>query len=179
MLQVLYGADPAKSANCVSPAFWKRTASVVCDAVTRMFKFIVKKCSWPTAWKLARIPPPHKRNSVYLAANYRPLFLLPNISVYFEGSLDDQFDARISKFIPESQFGFVRKSGTDTCGIIEHVNSKGADCRRSEGILISLDVAGAFGRCWWQRLDIRLKKKCMSGRALRFLYDHLSNRFIH
>jgi hypothetical protein len=104
--------------------------------------------------------------------------------VYFESTLDDQFDAWVSKFTPESQFGFVRESGTDdygaalACGIIEHVNSKGADGRRGEGILISLDVAGAFDRCWWARLKARLRAKGMSGSALRLLYSYLSNRFI-
>ena len=49
VLKALRGADPAKSANGISPAFWKRTADVVHDAVTSLFKFIVKKYTWPTS----------------------------------------------------------------------------------------------------------------------------------
>ena len=184
MLKVLSNIDPSKSANGVSPAFWKRTAAVVCDAVTSLFKFIVQKHTWPKIWKIARVTPPHKRGSVHDEANYRPLSVLPNLSVYFEGAVDDQFDAWNSKFVPESQFGFVKRTGTAdygaalACSILEHINSKDSKGRRGEGILISLDVKGAFDRVWWARLKARLKKRGMSGKALKLLYNYLSERFI-
>ena len=104
--------------------------------------------------------------------------------MYFEAVLDDQFDAWIRKFVPDSQYGFVKESGTNdygaalACNIIEHLNSKDANGRRGEGILISLDVAGAFDRCWWAKIKARLKAKGMTGRALKLLHDYLSNRFI-
>ena len=50
--------------------------------------------------------------------------------------------------------------------------------QRKEGLLISLDVKGAFDRVWWGRLKARLKAKGMSGRALRLLKNYLWCRFI-
>ena len=60
-------------------------------------------------------------------------------------------------FIPECQFGFVKSTGTNDYGaalsfkMLSHLDNQG------EGILISLDVAGAFDRVWWARLRSRLK----------------------
>lgn len=184
VLKVLSNIDPSKSANGVSPAFWKRTAAVVYDAVTSLFRFIVQKHTWPKNWKIARVVPPHKRGSARDEANYRPLSVLPNLSVYFEGVVDDQFDAWTSKFVPESQFGFVKYTGTSDYGaalagsILEHLNSKDSKGRRGEGILISLDVKGAFDRVWWAQLKARLKKRGMSGKALKLLHSYLLRRFL-
>ena len=44
VLQVLRAIDSSKSANGISPEFWKHTADVVHDAVTSLFKRIVKGC---------------------------------------------------------------------------------------------------------------------------------------
>ena len=144
--KVLSSIDASKSANGISPMFWKHCALVVYPAVTKLFKRIVKDALFPTVWKTPRVTPPHKRGSVKEAKNYRPLSVLPNLSVYFELTVDPQFDIWISKFIPENQFGFVKKTGTMDYGaalaftIQQHLDRKG------EGILISLDVAGAFDR---------------------------------
>jgi hypothetical protein len=49
---------------------------------------------------------------------------------------------------------------------------------RGEGILISLDVKGAFDRVWWSRLKARLRAKGMRGKALKLLHDYFFERFI-
>ena len=40
--KVLRSIDPSKSANGISPVFWKNTADVISDAVTDLFKRIVR-----------------------------------------------------------------------------------------------------------------------------------------
>ena len=52
-----------------------------------------------------------------------------------------------------------------------HLNNRG------EGILISLDVAGAFDRVWWGRLKARFKKRGMRRKALKLMYSYLKKRF--
>ena len=54
------------------------------------------------------------------------------------------------------------------------------DCleRKGEGILISLDVKGAFDRVCWARLKNRLRAKGMSGRAYDLLHDYLFERYL-
>ena len=74
---------------------------------------IVRDGKYVTRWETGRVTPPHKRGSVMDAANYRPLKVLINLSVYFESTIDEQLDVRISNFIPKSQFNFVKGTGTD------------------------------------------------------------------
>ena len=100
VLQTLKRIDASKSANGISPSFWKNTASVLAPAVTKLFKFIVRKAKWPSRWKIPRVTALHKRDSVKDPANYRPVSVLANLSVYFEGVIDDQFDDWVSNFIP-------------------------------------------------------------------------------
>jgi hypothetical protein len=50
--------------------------------------------------------------------------------------------------------------------------------RRGEGILLVLDVKGAFDRCWWSKIKLRLEKAGMCGRALKLVKSYLHERFI-
>ena len=124
-----------------------------------------------------RVTPPHKRGSVKDAKNYRPLSVLVTLSVYFEGTVDPQLDMWIAEFVPDTQFGFVKGTCTGDYGAVlsitiqTHLNNKG------EGILISLDVAGAFDRVWWGRLKARFKKRGMRRKALKLMYSYLKKRF--
>ena len=178
VMRVLRSIDASKSANGISPVFWKNTADVVCDAVTSLFKRIVKDAEYPQRWKMPRVTPPHKRGSVKEVKNYRPLAVIINLSVYFEETVDPQFQVWSSAHTPHNQFGFVPGTGTMDYGaalastIQMHLDNRG------EGILISLDVAGAFDRVWWARLKRRLQKKGMRRKALKLLHSYLKNRFI-
>ena len=176
--QVLHKIDPSKSANGISPRFWKEVASVVNVAVTKLFQRIVRLATWPTIWKNARVTPPHKRGSVMLASNYRPLSVLVNLSVYMEDCIEPQFDVWMRHFTPDCQFGFVKGTGTDDYGAALTMTMLVQLDNRGEGILVSLDVKGAFDRVWWSRLKARLQAKGMTGKALKLLRDYLWRRFI-
>jgi hypothetical protein len=175
---VLRKIDPSKSANGVPPIFWKETASVVAPAVTKLFQLIVRKGSYCSSWKIQRITPPHKRGPVSDPSNYRPLSVLVNLSVYFEHTVGPQFDSWIQSFVPESQFGFVKGTGTDDYGSALTFEILKTLDQRGEGILISLDVKGAFDRVWWARLKARLKAKGLRKKALKLLHSYLWKRFI-
>lgn len=146
--KVLSIVDASKSANGASPVFWKETSRVISDAVTKLLKKIVRKATWPSAWKTARVTPPHKRGSVTLPGNYRPLSVLINLSVYVEDVMEPQFDKWISKHIPNCQFGFVKGTGTNDYGAALSLTMQAHLDKRGEGILISLDAKGAFDRVW-------------------------------
>ena len=91
---------------------------------------------------------PHKRGYVKDPKNYRPFKVLINLSVGFEKVTHPQFYKWISKFIPTSQFGFLEGVGSSEYGCILMLKMISALERRGEGILISLDVKGAFDRVW-------------------------------
>ena len=108
--KVLSIVAASKSTNGISPVFWKETARVVYDAVTKLLKKVVRKATRPSAWKTARVTPPHKRGSVMLPGNYRPLSLLINLSVYMKDVMEPQFD--------NCQFGFVKGTVTREYGAV-------------------------------------------------------------
>ena len=176
--KVLKNIDVSKSANGISPRFWKETADAVSWPVTKLYQRIVHDAMYVGRWKIARVTPPHKRGSVLDEKNYRPLSVLNNLSVYFEDVIDPQLDTWARNFIPDNQFGFVKSTGTGdygaalACTIQQHLDNKG------EGILVSLDVDGAFDKVWWLRLKNRLKVKGMRRKALKLLHSYLKKRFL-
>jgi hypothetical protein len=92
--------------------------------------------------------------------------------------VDPQLDNWIRNFIPDNQFGFVKSTGTGgygaalACTIQQQLDNKG------EGVLVSLDVDGAFHKVWWARLKRRLQTKGMRKKALKLLHSYLKNRFL-
>jgi hypothetical protein len=170
--------DASKSANGIPPRFWKECADTLAPAVTRLFKLIVKRARFITRWKRGRVSAPHKRGSVKDPLNYRPLTVLENISLGFEEVIGDQLESWLSNFIPRNQFGFTKATGTSDYGALLTMKMTKTLDARLEGILISLDVKGAFDRVWWGRLKARLRAKGMRGRALKLLKNYLDERFI-
>ena len=104
--------------------------------------------------------------------------VLENLSVGFEDVISDQLYNWIVKFIPLSQFGFLREVGADDYGCTLTFKMQSCLNKRGEVILISLDVKGAFDRVWWGRLKARLQAKGMCGRALRRMKHYLFQRFL-
>ena len=100
--------------------------------------------------------------------------------MYFESTIDEQLDVWISNFIPKSQFGLVKGTGTDDYGAA--LSLKIMECLdrslRGEGMLISFDVKGAFDRVWWARLKDRLRAKGLARKALKLLHNYLHKRFL-
>ena len=170
--------NPKKSANGIPPRFWKECADILAPSTTKLFKYIVKHSKWVSRWKIGRITAVHKRGSVKSCKNYRPLQVLENISVALETVLHPQLYDWISKFIPESQFGFLQGVGSREYGCTLLFRMLLVLEKRGEGILIPLDVKGAFDRVWWDRLRKRFQKKGMTKRALKLIKDYLFKRFL-
>ena len=111
VLVALKKMDPKKSANGISPRFSKECAVIMEPYVTLLFKYIAKMSTYVYRWKTGRITALHKKGSVKESSNYRPVQVLENISVGFEDSVCDQLYSWITKFIPDSQFGFPKRLG--------------------------------------------------------------------
>ena len=170
--------DPSKSTNGVGPRFLRECANVAAPAITNLFKFIVSKSRLPSRWKLGRVTPLHKRGSVSDENNYRPVTVLDNASTSFEGVMEEQFYEWMVHFIPDEQYGFLKDCGTTDYGARLLFTMLSVLERRDEGVLIVLDVKGAFDRCWRSKIKLRLRKAGLTGRTLRLIKDYLSQRFI-
>ena len=83
-----------------------------------------------------------------------------------------------NSFIPLSQFDFVKKTDTNDYGAMLAFKAHEVLNAGNEGIMISLDVKGAFDRVWWARLKRKLKAKGMCRVALKLMKSYLYRRFI-
>ena len=178
VLKMLKQMNPSKSANGVSPRFWKECADLLAPSVTKLYRYIVKKKKYVSRWKEGRISALHKRGSVKDPKNYRPLKVLINISVGFEKVVHPQLYKWISKFIPTSQFGFLKGVGSSEYGCTLLFKMMSVLERRGEGILISLDVKGAFDRVWWEMLVAKMEARGLEDDALELIKDYLCKRFL-
>ena len=178
VFKVLGSRVPGKSANGMPPVFLRECAVQLAPSFCRLFKYIVRKAAFPSSWKIGRITPLHKRGPVKVPGNYRPVTVLNGLSTCFEAVMNDQLYAWASAHVPESQFGFLRGCGTSDYGAAVAFPLIKTLEHRGEGILISLDVAGAFDRCWWSRFESRFRARGMRGKALALLKDYLRGRFI-
>lgn len=104
--------------------------------------------------------------------------MLENISVALEKALYPKLYRWIARFIPDSQFGFMKGIGTLEYGRTLQFKMQTVLERRGQGILTSLDVKGAFDRVWWSRLKKKFEARGMTGRALKLVKDYLSNGFL-
>ena len=178
VLKVLKKLDSFKSANGISPRFLKECALEIAPALTKLFKLIVRKGKFPSRWKHGRITPLHKRDSLFEYSNYRPLQVLENMSIACEDIVDPQLTKWLLNFTPSSQFCFITGCGTIDYGKMLSLRIQCVLEARGEGIMVSLDVKGAFDRCWWGRLKKRFEEKGMCESALGLIKDYLWRRFI-
>ena len=176
--KVLLKMDPNKSSNGIPQRFWKECADILAKYVCRLYQFIVQKAKYPAKWKYGRVTALHKRESVRLSKNYRPVQVMVSISLGFESTVDEQFTGWMTLFIPESQFGFLVGFGTEDYGCVLTFKMVTVLEQRREGILVSMDVKGAFDRVWWGRIKARLKKKGLRRRALALIRHYLYKRFL-
>jgi hypothetical protein len=109
---------------------------------------------------------------------YRPVQVLDNCESRFEDVIMPQMYNFLEKFIPSSQFGFLKKCGTQDFGALLVLKVFMALERGNQVLMIPLDVAGAFDRVWHAGLLKKLIAGGMDERAIRLMKDYLKNRFI-
>ena len=104
--------------------------------------------------------------------------MLENISLLFEDVLSNQLHGFLEKHIPTSQFGFLRKCGTQDYDALLVLKVNEILERGNECVIISLDVAGAFDRGWHAGLVKKLRAAGMRGLALKLIKCYVRNRYI-
>ena len=103
----------------------------------------------------------HKRDEVSVAKNYRPVQCLDNIELAFEDVLMPQLEKWLAKFIPEWQYGFLKKIGTLDYGAALSLTIQDCLERRKEGVLV-LDIG--HQRCFRSLLVVEAQEKAQGER---------------
>ena len=97
------------------PSFLLRDGcQILAPAVTALFQVIQKSSHWPKEWKTSYITPLHKSDSTSDVKNYRPISLLPKLSIVFEKMLFNFLYPLVRPLDTNVQHGFMKRRSTPT-----------------------------------------------------------------
>ena len=82
---------PESLATCddVPPCVWSSCDEVLAAHVHQLFSHILETCEWPEFWKCAFVTPKQNKESKNNVENYRPISILPRLSLLFERLIFD------------------------------------------------------------------------------------------
>ena len=140
----------ASGLDGLSAAFLRNTANLIALPVSIIINRSINEGVIPTSWKLARIAPVPKVRGSADPADYRPISILPLVSLIAERHIYSLIYPLIEPRLPVWQFGFRKsRSTTDALLLAEHLIVQGwAHCRREKFptnvAVVSLDLHKAF-----------------------------------
>ena len=160
----------------------KRCAPFLASSITYLFNLSLTTCSFPSAWKLAKVIPLYKnRGSQSDPSNYRPISLLPAIGKV----MDDIQSSRLlsflttNKLISPHQFGFVPRSST--VHQLVYIIDKWTRTRDTGSNFSAtfMDFMKAFDRVWHTGLLYKLAQCGISSSSLAWIQDLLIQQIHH
>jgi len=156
----------------------KFLAPALIDAITHIINQCLTTGIFPDKLKIAKVIPVHKKESVHLFNNYRPISLLPSISKVFERIIFDQiFDFfSINNLFYKHQYGFRTGHSTELAAI-ELVDRVTNELEKGNiPIAIFLDLSKAFDTLDHHILLYKLERYGFRDKELALLKSYLSNR---
>ena len=97
-------ADSALMGKDLVPSFIARDCgSQLAPLVAEPFYWILKNQKWPTIWETSKVSPLHKSGSTTLISNYRPISILPVLSLVLKRSICDYLFPIIRPLIVRGQ----------------------------------------------------------------------------
>ena len=118
-----------------------------------------------------------KRSPIHDVSNYRPISLLPLVSIVFERCIYNRLIDHVHGQIYELQYGFLR--GRSTTSQLLHVLHQVLKVleQRNQVEIVYLDFATAFDKVSHDLLLVKLHNFGIRGNLLRWFRDFLSGRF--
>ena len=141
-----------------------------------LFTYITSTLSWPDIWKCAFVTPVHKKVSRSDIQNYRPISILPRLSLIFEKLLFDLIYRKLRNKINYRQHGFQRGKPTGT-QLIDFLDElyQNSDINE-EQIVVYLDIQKAFDSVSHATLLDKLSKFGFDDSLLRLIHSYLTCR---
>ena len=94
----------------ISARFLKISASIISSTLTQLFNRSITCSQYPKLFKNAKVIPIHKKGSKEEKSNYRPISVLPIMSLIFERHVS----SCLKQFIENNNFFYFRQSGFRT-----------------------------------------------------------------
>ena len=101
-------------ADGIPPFVLKYCSASLGPLIHSLFSRIILTCKWPRLWKCAFVTPIHKKESRNNIKNYRPISLLPRLSLVLEKLIFDFLYSRLRYKLNSRQHGFRRGHSTIT-----------------------------------------------------------------
>lgn len=162
----------------VSPIFLKEGGQTVVMVLHRLFTLSLEQKQFPSMWKKANVIPLHKKDSMNVVSNYRPVSLLCVASKIFERIIFKYvFNFFRDNFvINDFQSGFQSGRSTTT-QLLElcHHFCKAID-NGKEIRVVFLDIRKAFDKVWHKGLMHKLALSGIRGNLLSWFENYLDGR---
>jgi hypothetical protein len=135
---------------------------------------------FPDLWKIAvvKIMPKKHSKETLTASAYRPICLLPVLGKISEKLIIDRimYHMHSNNLLNRNQYGFTPHKSTED-SVLKVVEWSREVLRSKQlGILISLDIAGAFDNAWWPKIMQQLNKKRCPRNLHKLVRNYFSRR---
>ena len=133
---------------------------------------------WPTLWKIHWIVPLYKRNSVFLATNYRGVHFTAQMSKLFERVIKRKLEPHLEKVCAygPNQFAYRKERGARDLVLTLILEWLTVLDNRGKIALFCSDVSGAFDKVCTKRLAMKLRHHRVHERMVELLISWLSAR---
>ena len=162
----------------ISPKILKACEPFIKTPLTKLFNYSIETATYPSKLKLAKVLALHKKKSIYLPENYRPISLLSCIDKIFEKLLHKRFMKFIEKhkIIILNQYGFLKKHSTvfALIDVVDHIR-KALD-KGEYALGIYLDLRKAFDTVNHKILLDKLEHYGFRGHTNKFIKSYLTDR---
>ena len=162
----------------ISPKILKICEPFIKGPLTMLFNYSIETASYPSNLKLAKVVALHKKKSIFLPENYRPISLLSCIDKIFERLLHKRFMNFIDKhkIIILNQYGFLKKHSTvfALIDVVDYIRETIENGEYALGIYI--DLKKAFDTVDHKILLSELDHYGFRGHVNKFIQSYLSDR---
>ena len=104
---ILLNVSKSTGSDCISAKFLKLTADIIAPILTRLFNDSLSSGIYPTIFKSAKVIPIHKKGSKSDKSNYRPISILPVMSLVFERHVSNS----LRNYLESNHLLYDRQSG--------------------------------------------------------------------
>ena len=179
-LQIISKLKPSHSSGHDSISI--NTLKIIMREISPCITLIINQCFssgiFPDKLKMARVLPIYKKNNKTLPHNYRPISILPTISIILENVMHSQLLKyfSVNKLLSSQQYAFMPNRSTETAALELMDRNITAMNDQLTPINIYLDLSKAFDSIDHNILASKLKYYGIQGMALNLLKNYLLGR---
>ena len=170
--------NKATGLDSISAKVLRVTASYITKIVTKICNHSIEHDTFPQAWKIARVSPLHKKDSVHELSNYRPISILPVLSKILEKHVSNALCEylTVNDLLSHKQSGFRSKHSCKTA--LHQLTDEWFNSMYNgdyAGVLF-VDLCKAFDLVDHNILLQKLKIYQSSDKALKWFQSYLGGR---